>query len=234
MPQNLTEESARLVLNGMAHDLGNLMTAVLGGVTLAQANLFESPEEVARHLESAAQAAERCREIAQQMMSLLSGGNIRKGESSDVNAVMHECRNHLLLDGQHVLETQVPADLPCVAIGSLQLLQIVLNLILNAIQSMPAGGYVSVKADLQHFGDNENGLPLLAGKYVCIRVTDTGYGIQDKNRLFAPYFTTKTDGHGLGLASIRALVNACGGTIEVESEVGRGSTFSVYLPVVNS
>jgi signal transduction histidine kinase len=125
------------------------------------------------------------------------------------------------------LTTAVPADLPPVLADASRLQQVVINLVLNAVEATPAGGRVTVQAGLAQDGD---------GPAVVLTVADTGAGIAADvvPRIFEPFFTTKPPGQGtgLGLAICRDIVRDLGGQIRVESEIGAGATFSVRVPIV--
>ena len=122
------------------------------------------------------------------------------------------------------VNTDLPADLPSVFVDPRQVKRALVNLVTNAYQAMPEGGRLTIKTS------EVSGKP---PRSVAISITDTGCGIPDENieKLFEPLFTTKSKGVGLGLATVRNLVEANGGSIEVESEVGKGSTFTVRLPL---
>jgi len=119
--------------------------------------------------------------------------------------------------------TQTPSVLPPAFVDPWQIEQVLVNLVTNAYQAMAEGGRLTIVADL------------IEGDSIRIRVSDTGCGIPEENmgKVFEPLFTTRTRGIGLGLALSRNLVEANGGRIEVESEVGKGSTFTVWLPVAS-
>jgi signal transduction histidine kinase len=121
--------------------------------------------------------------------------------------------------------TQIPADLSPVFVDPRQIEQVLGNLVTNAYQAMPEGGRLTIETS------EVSGKPPRSG-WVSISITDTGCGIPEENmeKLFEPLFTTKSKGVGLGLATASSLVEANGGIIEVESEIGKGSTFTVRLP----
>jgi signal transduction histidine kinase len=133
---------------------------------------------------------------------------------------------------------EIPPDLPQVYVDPLQIEQVLGNLTVNACQAMPGGGQLSVISDqLSPFGDfavnSDTSTALSTSQWVRISVKDTGVGIPPENmkKLFEPLFTTKANGIGLGLAVSKKLAEANGGRIEVESEAGAGSKFTIYLPV---
>jgi len=136
------------------------------------------------------------------------------------------------LPGSNVrAELEVEPDLPAVEADEGQIHQVVSNLVLNAQQAMPRGGVVQVRAEAVLLGER-SGLPLSPGSYVRVAVADPGVGIPREHlaKIFDPYFTTKQTGSGLGLPTAYAIVRRHGGHLEVRSELGRGSTFTVYLP----
>jgi CheY-like chemotaxis protein len=132
------------------------------------------------------------------------------------------------------VERRVRGDNLLVNIDPTQLQQAVLNLGLNARDAMPDGGVLRLEAEIAHI-DHPEGLPLVRGSYVRLRVRDTGTGIAKHARehIFEPFFTTKAPGlgTGLGLSNVRATAEGAGGCVAVESELGQGATFTLYLPL---
>jgi CheY-like chemotaxis protein len=122
-------------------------------------------------------------------------------------------------------------NLKCSEIDEGQISQVINNLIINADQSMPNGGTIKVEAENIDIGPDD-GLPLQPGEYIKIAIRDTGSGIPaaDLPKIFDPYFSTKKQGKGLGLASCYSIVNNHGGLIAVDSQEGAGTTFFIYLP----
>src|SRR5262249_55217868 len=117
------------------------------------------------------------------------------------------------------IKSFVSADLPAVLLDSDLFKQAILNLMLNAEQAMPEGGEITIQAS------NEN-------DSVCLSLIDTGKGIPQEamGKIFQPFFSTRTGGHGLGLPTTRKIVEAHGGSIDVQSELGRGTKFTIRLP----
>jgi signal transduction histidine kinase len=138
----------------------------------------------------------------------------------DINQVINQALARIDVPDDVILQQDL-ADLPPISADSAQVGQILGNLILNAIQAMPAGGHLTLKTCLPQ------------PAWVTVSIADTGVGIPPENRerIFEPMFTTRPKGIGLGLALVRMLLEAHGGTIRVESAVGQGSTFTVELPM---
>jgi CheY-like chemotaxis protein len=122
-------------------------------------------------------------------------------------------------------------DLKCSEIDEGQISQVINNLVINADQSMPDGGTITVEAENIDIGPGD-GLPLQHGEYIKIAIRDTGSGIPaaDLPKIFDPYFSTKQQGKGLGLASCYSIINNHDGLITVDSQEGEGTTFFIYLP----
>jgi CheY-like chemotaxis protein len=127
---------------------------------------------------------------------------------------------------------ELPQDLWPVEVDSGQLGQVIQNLVLNAMQAMPEGGHLFIRAENMEIAANSQ-LSLVEGKYLRISIRDEGIGISTENlqKIFDPYFTTKSQGNGLGLAVCYSIINRHDGLICVESEIGKGSTFYIYLPI---
>ncbi|MGC8839485.1 MAG: CHASE4 domain-containing protein [Anaerolineae bacterium] len=222
-------ESIGVLAGGIAHDFNNLLTGILGNVSLAKLYVAQQ-EEVREVLEKAERACFRARDLTQQLLTFARGGAPVRRLTSLVDLVRESAE--FVLRGSSVrAEFAIPPDLWAVEADEGQLSQVVQNLVLNARQAMPQGGVVRV-ACANVVLDSPSPLPLPAGRYVRISVQDTGIGNPQEHlpRIFDPYFTTKQEGHGLGLATAFSIVRRHGGHITVESELGKGSRFDVYLP----
>lgn len=219
-------ESLGVLAGGIAHDFNNMLTGITANLSLLGARNPGSAEL----LEDALGAARSAQGLTAQLLSFSRGGQPVKKEIS-LERGLKEIYS-LSTSGASVRQDlDLCERLWSVNADENQLKQAVNNLLLNAVQAMPGGGTLSMKAEnLERAGDD--GLPLKPGKYLRITVGDTGIGIPDKYlpRLFEPYFTTKPKGHGLGLAMTWTVIKGHGGYITAESVPGKGSTFSVYLP----
>ena len=215
---------------GVAHDFNNLLTVINGFADLTLDQL--RPGDPLRGMvEEVRKAGERASGLTRQLLAL-SRQQVLEPKVLDVNGVVGEAAAMLRrLIGEDVeLVTALDPALRPVKADPGQIEQVLINLVVNARDAMPRGGRVTVETRNVE-PDGEAARP--AG-YVVFRVSDTGCGMTDevKARIFDPFFTTKEVGRGtgLGLATVHGIVTQAGGRVEVESEVGRGTTFAVYLP----
>ena len=216
-------ESIGVLAGGIAHDFNNILTAILGNISLARYQMQE-PEKVAKRLEDAEGAVARARDLTQQLLTFARGGEPVK-KVIEVPGFLREAAA-FALHGSSVGCTFILADdLWPLEADEGQLVQVVHNLVINAVQAMPEGGALVIRAQNAGFRGEGEG-------FVEISVSDTGAGISEQHleRIFDPYFTTKQQGSGLGLASCYSIVKKHGGTITAESDLGTGSTFRVVLP----
>ena len=226
-------ESLGVLAGGIAHDFNNILTGIMGNISLARM-FVESPEKTEQLLEHAEQASRRAAELVSQLITFSKGGSpIKKALS--VRRLVHDSVS-LALHGTSVKAVlEIPDSHREIEADLSQLSQVFNNIIVNAIQAMPDGGSLTVRAGMVELGDNNRcGLP--AGEYVTLAFADQGCGItaRDMQRIFDPYFTTKPKGTGLGLSSAQSIVNKHGGHIEVTSVLGKGTTFTLYLPSIDA
>ena len=222
-------ESVGLLAGGIAHDFNNLLTVMLGNLSLAGTYARNAPD-LQEILNEAVEASRRAKELTNQLLTFARGGAPIRETASIADAVKGSAS--FALRGSHVRhELAVAHDLLDAEIDVGQINQVLHNLVVNAEQAMPAGGTIVIGAENVIVAGDERP-PLLPGKYVRIFVKDEGIGIPEKylGRIFDPYFTTKEKGSGLGLATGYSIVKKHDGLITVESKIGEGSTFSVFLP----
>ena len=222
-------ESIGVLAGGIAHDFNNLLTAIAGYVSLAQAQV--SPEgEVGRYLVEAGKATFRARDLTQQLLTFSRGGTPVK-KTIAVGELVRDSVG-LALTGSNVrCDILLAPDLWHVEVDEGQIGQVMNNLLINACQAMPDGGVIEVSSRNGILEINERP-PLKEGRYVILSVKDNGIGIPGEHlqKIFDPYFTTKQKGNGLGLATSYAIVRKHEGGIFVESKLGVGTTFHIYLP----
>ena len=226
-------ESVGVLAGGIAHDFNNLLTAIMGNLSLAR--LVSSPDdEHYQNIEDAEKASLRARELTQQLLTFSRGGSPVKG-SVNIEELVRESAEFVVRGSNVRLRCSADEDLLPVHGDRGQIGQVIDNLVINAMQAMPGGGFVDISIT-NYLPAADSLLPLVRQQYVRIVVQDSGSGIskEDLARIFDPYFTTKEVGNGLGLAICFSIINKHGGHITAESEPGRGSIFYVYLPAVDS
>lgn len=222
-------ESIGLLAGGIAHDFNNLLTVILGYVNLAEMSL--SPDDrIHKHLVSAEQAAIRAQGLTQQLLTFSRGGApVRKIIS--IAEMLIESSSFVLSGSKIRCEYGIDPDLWHVDGDSGQLGQVIQNIVINGCQAMPDGGVIRINATNRTIGSDDS-LALKPGKYVEISIRDQGHGISEHDlaKLFDPYFSTKNDGHGLGLTIAYSIMKKHDGLLTVDSMPGKGSTFFLYLP----
>ena len=230
-------ESIGILAGGIAHDFNNLLASIMGYIELAK-ECAQPGNDVYRILEKAEISCNQASELTKRLITFSKGGApLRKDMSL---AVLLKDLCYFTFNGSNVrYELSTPEDLWHVFADEGQLRHVVHHLLKNAIEAMPEGGVVTVRAINRTVTEDGN-LPLNNGKYVAWSVKDHGIGIPKENlsRIFDPYFTTKdrgsTKGMGLGLAICYSVIKQHDGLITVVSEQRSGTTFTVYLPAVVS
>jgi len=224
-------ESVGLLAGGIAHDFNNIMTAILGSVSLAKICIGQK-NEAYELLAETEKAFARARDLTQQLLTFAKGGAPIKQTASISELVTHTTQ--FALRGSNIrCEIAFPENLCQVDFDTGQLSQAISNLVINAKQAMPESGVLKITAE--NIQVSEGNQYLSAGRYVKLMIQDTGVGIpeDDLDKIFDPYFTTKQQGSGLGLATTYSIIKQHGGQIEVESEAGIGTAFTVYLLASN-
>ena len=207
---------------GVAHELNEPLAAILGLAQLSR-KAADLPEPVARDLERIVQAALHAREVIRNLLLFArhvppEKTTVRLNDLvSEALALLEPRRAHSGIELVRALEE----DLPDVTVDPAQIRQVLVNLLVNAVQAMPRGGKLEVRTGSE-------------ADSVFVVIADSGIGMSDevRKKLYTPFFTTKDvgEGTGLGLAVASGIVNSHGGTIRVESEVNRGSRFEIRLP----
>ncbi len=223
-------ESLGVLAGGIAHDFNNILTGILGNASIAE-SLVENTK-LEKFLVQIMKGVERATGLTQQFLAFAKGG-IPSLEKVSLGALIRDSAEFFLGESSKskcVLD--IPDNLWFVHADSMQISQVIQNLILNANQAMPEGGLIKISA--RNVEDpKETGL---RGHYIHISVTDSGVGIpeKDKERVFEPYFTTKAEGtgSGLGLAVVYRIIEKHRGKIGFSSLLGEGTTFNVYIPAI--
>ncbi len=223
-------ESLGVLAGGIAHDFNNLLQGIFGYMTMARLNL-DHKEKALALLDQAGKALEMSANLAGQLLTFSKGGKPVKKRIVLMKMIDNSVK--FALSGsrvEHRLALQ--KGLWAVEADEGQLGQVIQNIVMNAAEAMPEGGTIEISAgNVEIPKGNKPALPD-GGQFVRIQIRDTGVGIPDQHlsKIFDPYFTTKQKGSGLGLASSYSIVRNHGGVIEVSSEQGRGSSFTIYLP----
>jgi PAS domain S-box-containing protein len=232
-------ESIGLLAGGVAHDFNNLLTSMMTQTSLALSTL-PPDSKATRHIEKASTSARRAADLTRQLLAYAGKGKMSL-EQIDINALVAE--NLALFETSVSRRTSVYTDLlakPAVIEGDrAQIQQVVMNLLLNAIESIPPeGGRVVIRTFLQTLtSDGLTGYRyndrLKNGRYVGIEVSDTGVGMsaEVQRHIFDPFYTTKPRGRGLGLSATLGIIRAHGGGLHVESEPNCGTRFVVLFPL---
>lgn len=225
-------ESLGVLAGGIAHDFNNVLTGIMANISFAKL-LIEPCHAAGKPLEEAEKATKRAAEISQQLLTFARGGEPNKKVISFQHLILESAS--LMLRGSNVKAVlNVPESLHSLIADEGQISQVLNNLILNAAQSMPGGGTLTVTANnIALSAGNSLGLP--AGSYVKAELRDQGCGISPENlkRIFDPYFSTKAAGTGLGLASAFSIIQRHNGNISVNSTNGAGTVFTLYLPSID-
>ena len=222
-------ESLGILAGGIAHDFNNVLAGIMGNISLARVFL-DTAHQSHKPLVEAEKASVRATELAHQLLTFARGGEPVKKDVS-IACLVKESLS-LVLHGSNVKgSVALPDSLHAVRADEGQLSQVFHNIIINATQAMQGGGTLKVTAQNEVL-DSTNSMNLLSGNYVRISFVDQGSGISEENirKIFDPYFTTKSAGNGLGLASVHSIISRHGGYIEASSLVGSGTTFTIHLP----
>ena len=222
-------DSLATLAGGIAHDFNNILTAILGNIGLAMLEGQIGPK-VRERLSQAEQSCLRAQTLSQQLLTFAKGGAPIKKIVSIPKLLKESSR--LTLSGSNSLsEFSIPEDLWSVEADEGQISQVFSNLLINADQAMPEGGIIKIGAE-NIVVAGRSGLPLANGNYVKITFADQGVGISPQylDKIYDPYFTTKQKGSGLGLATAYSIIKNHSGLIKVESQLGVGTAFEIYLP----
>ena len=230
-------ESLGLLAGGIAHDFNNLLMGVLGHADLAMLEISPS-SSVGESIEQIEKTARQAAELCKQLLTYSGKGRLQTGPLN-LRTLIEDMAQllRMSISKRATIEYDFSDQLPTIAADASQLRQVVMNLIINASESLLVSGVVSVSVGVtdctrSDFLDALVNCARSDGPYVFLSVTDTGCGMdeQTQHRVFDPFFSTKLKGRGLGLAAVLGVVQSHNGAIKVKSEPGLGSTFTVFFP----
>jgi len=232
-------EAVGMLAGGVAHDFNNLLTIITGYSQLILNNISEDDSN--RHsVEQIMKAGERAAALTKQLLAF-SRRQVLQPKVLELNKLVGGLSTMLRrLIGEDIdLSLVLPGDLGRVSADPGQIEQVIMNLAVNARDAMPKGGVLTIETANRHLDEHYAGrhIAVKPGSYILLAVSDTGSGMDaaTQARLFEPFFTTKTAGKGtgLGLSTVFGIVKQSGGSVEVYSEPGRGTSVKVYLPRID-
>ena len=233
-------DSLGVLAGGIAHDFNNLLAGVLGNAELLHDRATtDEDKEIAAAIITAGQ---RAAALTRQMLAYAGQRDLGRREPVDLGHLVRELRALLAATLSKKAELELAVDADSLVMGDrVTLSQVVMNLLTNASDSLgEAPGRITVRvrrvSEVDARWDQAQGATVGPGRWVLVEVEDTGIGMDEptRGRVFEPFFSTKERGHGLGLAACLGIVRAHGGAVLVESELGRGSRFSVLLPATDA
>jgi signal transduction histidine kinase len=229
-------EAIGQLAGGVAHDFNNLLTAILGHAQLALLRMTK--DNLAYHdLQEIEDAANRAADLTQQLLAF-SRKQLLQPKALDINQTLSGMNKMLRILIREDIQLEARSELhlwPIMADPG-QMEQVIVNLVVNASDAMPAGGKITIETSNIALGDDSphGAEDMKPGPFVMLSVTDTGHGMSEetRNHIFEPFYTTKPEGEGtgLGLATVHGIVKQHGGDILIESEEGLGTTFRMYFP----
>lgn len=224
-------ESLGVLAGGIAHDFNNILTGIMANISFARV-LVERDHQISSHLVDAETASRRAAELARQLLTFAKGGEPHKKIVSAQDFIPEAVS--LMLRGSNVRAViDIADDIDAVEADEGQISQVLNNIIINSAQAMPGGGTLNILAKNELLSES-NTYKLTPGTYIKMTLKDEGCGIalENKGKIFDPYFTTKQQGTGLGLASAYSIIARHNGHIAVISSVNKGTAFTIFLPSI--
>ena len=223
-------ESIGLLAGGIAHDFNNVLSVITGNISYALSSINQY-NELWPVLNDVQTGTKQAQQLTQQLLTFSKGGVPIKS-AANIRDVLKESVLFVTSGSKVRCDFEFSENLWIVSVDTGQINQAVTNIVINASQAMPDGGIIQIKAENIIIESEDNKLLLPQGNYVKISIKDNGTGISEKDiaNIFDPYFTTKSKGNGLGLATTYSIIKNHHGKITVESRLNEGTTFYIYLP----
>jgi PAS domain S-box-containing protein len=233
-------ESLGSLASGIAHDLNNVLTPIVGAAQLLPMTLPNLDDRNRRLLNMLVESSKRGSGLVKQILTFARGmdGERTTLQVRHILAEIISVARQTFPKSIEVLVNHASEDLWMVNVDATQIHQVLMNLFVNARDAMPDGGSLTVSSEnivIDADYVTRHGQPPV-GAYILMTIADTGIGMSREmlEQIFDPFFTTKETGTGLGLSTVQGIIKTHGGSIEVESEVGRGTSFKIYLPAIHS
>jgi signal transduction histidine kinase len=220
-------ESLGILAGGIAHNFKNMLTAMSMSTELARIK----PQKASHYLNKISKSIDQASALATKFQTFSKSGALVLNPA-DINGVITDAAEIVLSGSSATVRLDLESGIPQFLIDDKQINEVITNLLINANQAMPSGGNIYISTYIKDINHGSiHGLD--AGKYVGIDIRDEGIGIPEThlNEIFTPFFTTKNEGQGLGLASVFFIIEKHKGYITVDSEMGKGTKFSIYLPM---
>jgi len=222
-------ESIGTLAGGIAHDFNNVLTVLFGNISIAKLELSDDHPSFP-FIDDAIKSFSRATDLTRQLLTFAKGSEPIR-EDVDLGEIVMEATRFDLAGSNMKPIFDVADNLWIAKVDKGQVEQVISNLVINANQSMPEGGNLYISLENRNV-ENKDISNFESGKYIKVTVQDQGIGIDRKyiDRIFDPYFSTKQTGSGLGLATVFSIMNKHGGQISVESELGKGTIFTLFFP----
>ncbi len=220
-------ESIGILAGGIAHDFNNLLTGISGNISVMKSQ-GTFTDEINETFQNVEKAVDRATALTKQLLTFAKGGEPILLPSS-LKEIINESAKFIIKNPDIKCELNIQDDLKPVMIDPNQISQAINNLLINAVQAMSSSGKITIEAYNIEKAPEE--IPLKTGSFVMLKISDTGCGIPKKNlvKIFDPFYSTKSNGTGLGLTSTYSIIKKHRGYIEVNSVENAGTTFTIYL-----
>ena len=217
--------------SGIAHDFNNILTTILGNISLAKLDLNEN-SEIFNLLNEAEEGIDKARVMTQQLLTFASENKTEK-ENLEVSELLKNFVSFTLSGSNVNCTFNFPKDIMNIQGNRSQLGQVIHNIIVHAVQSMPVGGNIKISAKNINI-PKKNDYELEQGNYIILKIKDNGIGMSesDLSHVFDPFYMNNMTGKDMGLAVVKDIINQHNGTILIDSIVGEGTTFTIYLPAI--
>lgn len=222
-------DSLGILAGGIAHDFNNFLTIIMGSCSLLMVKM-KGNTEITDMISDVEKATERAKRLTQQLLTFARGGAPVK-EVASIVGIVRDSAEFVLRGSKSKCEFLISDNLYSVNVDAGQISQVIQNVVLNANQAMPEGGTIMISIKNKNIKERGK-ITFKTVKYIKISIKDQGVGIPGKHltKIFDPFFTTKQAGSGLGLATSYSIIKNHSGHIEVQSDLGKGATFCIYLP----